>query len=90
LAASTKVKIFERMDLNLKAVTGGGREQEQGHVSLLIPFMYIEKANALALVAGDTNLKLQSKFRSLQDLEPLVEVFIGKSTSLEDKAAIVE
>ena len=78
------------MDLNLKAVTGGGREQEQGHVSLLIPFMYIEKANALALVAGDTNLKLQSKFRSLQDLEPLVEVFIGKSTSLEDKAAIVE
>ena len=84
------MKIFERMDLNLKAITGGGREQEQGHVSLLIPFINIEKANALALMTGDTNLKLQSKFRSLQDLEPVLEIFIGKSTSLADKAAIVE
>ena len=52
--------------------------------------MYIEKAKALASMTSDASPKLPPKFSSLQDLEPLLEIFTGRSTSLADKAAIIE
>jgi len=52
--------------------------------------MGIEKAKALASVTSDASLKFPSKFCRLQDLEPLLQIFIRNSTSIEDKVAIVE
>ena len=52
--------------------------------------MDVEKAKALASMASDASLKFPSKFRSLQDLEPLLQIFARNSPSIEDKVAIVE